>query len=106
MADIHITRELLQAVTRGELPMSVVSRLGLSHLMSLCPHCRREIMAWQREQGATAADYNGVLQALPRILEKEMPRVEADRRRAARDLRRLLYLSPPERLPAIRRSRR
>jgi len=85
--------------------MSVVTRLGLSHLMNLCPHCRHEIAAWQREQGATAADYTGVLQALPRVIEEEIPRVEADRRRGARDLKKLLSVSPPERLPLIRRSR-
>src|SRR5262245_36928401 len=98
MADIHITRELLRAVTKQELPVSVVSRLGLRRLMNLCPHCKEEIIAWQREQGATVADYNGVLQAIPKIIEEQVPRIEMDRRRAARDLRTLLATPPPERL--------
>lgn len=105
MADIHITRELLHAVARGELPVAVLSRLGLSHLMNLCPHCRREIAAWQKEQGTTAADYSGVLKALPKVIEEQLPRVEADRRQAVRDLRKLLSLPHLERLPRIRRSR-
>jgi tetratricopeptide (TPR) repeat protein len=105
MADIHISRELLRAIARRELPVSVVTRLGLRHLMSLCPHCRDEITAWQKEQGATAAEYTGVLQALPRVLEEQRPRIEADRRRAVKDLRKLLALPPPERLPRIRRAR-
>lgn len=105
MAEIHITRELLRAVARGELPAAVVSRLGLRHLMNLCPHCREEIAAWQREQGATVADYTGVFQTLPKVLEEQTPRIEAEGRRAARDLRTLLALPPSERLPRIRRSR-
>src|SRR5262245_31542355 len=105
MADLHLTRELLRAVAQGELPVGVVSRLGFNHLMNLCPHCRREIEAWQKERGTKAANYTGVLEALPRVLEEQVPRIQADRRQAARDLKKLLALSPPERLPRIRRSR-
>lgn len=54
MDDIHLSRELLRAVSRGELPVKLLSQVGLQHLMDLCPYCQREIRAWQREmQGGT-----------------------------------------------------
>jgi hypothetical protein len=42
VADIHITRELLSAVARGEFPPRMLVETGLQHLTSLCPHCREE----------------------------------------------------------------
>jgi len=45
MADIHVTRDLLWAVARGEVPASAVTQIGVQHLMSLCPTCRQELLA-------------------------------------------------------------
>ena len=57
MADIHITRELLLAVHRGELPARLLTQIGLQHLLSLCSHCRREFERFRREVGGqTRAD--------------------------------------------------
>ena len=50
MADMHITRELLEAITRGEIPVRVLEDLVLEHLRRVCPHCRREMEEFAREQ--------------------------------------------------------
>lgn len=104
MADIHLTRELLWAVTRGELPPSVVTQIGMQHLMSLCPACRKEIHAFQKERRAGAAN-SQALQMLPTLLEEQIPRIEKEQRGAARDLADLLALSREERLQRVERAR-
>src|SRR6476661_2298761 len=83
MADIHLTRELLWAVSRGELPPSVITQLGLEHLMSLCRTCRKEITAFQKEQkAATGGDYSRAFQILPSLIEEQIPRMEQEQRGA------------------------
>ena len=83
----------LWAVTRGELPVSVVADLGTQHLMSLCPTCRRELTAFQKERTSTATeDYDRVFQLLPALLEKQVPRLAREQRAAGRDLAELLAL--------------
>lgn len=106
MADIHLTRELLWAVSRGELPPSIITQLGLEHLMSLCRTCRKEITAFQKEQKAAAGgDYSRAFQILPSLIEEQMPRMEQEQRGAARDLQDLLSLSREERVQRVERAR-
>src|SRR5262245_19229584 len=45
LSDIHITRELLRALERGELSERTLAEMELQHLESLCPFCRQEIRA-------------------------------------------------------------
>lgn len=104
MADIHLTRELLWAVSRGELPPSVVTQVGAQHLMSLCPTCRKEITAFQKERRAGAAS-SQALQMLPVLLEEQIPRIEKEQRGAARDLADLLALPREERMQRVERAR-
>lgn len=104
MADIHLTRELLWAVSRGELPPSVVTQIGMQHLMSLCPACRKEINAFQKERRSGAASPQA-LQMLPMLLEEQLPRIEKEQRGAARDLADLLALSREERVQRVERAR-
>lgn len=104
MADIHLTRELLWAVTRGELPPSVVTQVGTQHLMSLCPTCRKEIAAFQKERRAGAANPQ-TLQMLPALLDEQIPRIEKEQRGAARDLADLLALPREERMQKVERAR-
>jgi tetratricopeptide (TPR) repeat protein len=106
MADIHLTRDLLWAVTRGELPASVVTQIGTQHLMSLCATCRQEITAFQRERAAPAtADYDRVFHLLPAVLAEQVPRLDREQRGAARDLEELLALSREERIRKVERAR-
>lgn len=104
MAGIHLTRELLRAVSGGKLPASVVTRIGMEHLMSLCPTCRKEIAAFQKEQRG-GAGYGQALHLLPALLEEQAPRIERERRGAARDLKDLLVLSREERVRRVERAR-
>lgn len=107
MADIHVTRELLWAVARGELPASVVADLGAQHLMSLCPTCRREVTAFQKERMSTPAEsYDRVFQLLPALLEKQAPRLAREQQTAGRDLAELLALPRMERVRKVERARR
>src|SRR3954465_3799278 len=64
LSDIHITRELLRAVARGELSEHGFAQIETQHLESLCPVCRREIQAWRGGGGAQGGCEN-VLPALP-----------------------------------------
>jgi tetratricopeptide (TPR) repeat protein len=106
MADIHLTRDLLWAVTRGELPASVVTQIGTQHLMSLCATCRQEITAFQKERAApVTADYDRVFHVLPAVLAEQIPRQEREQRGAARDLPELLSLSREERIRKVERAR-
>ncbi|HEV7508258.1 MAG TPA: hypothetical protein VGS07_25475 [Thermoanaerobaculia bacterium] len=106
MADIHLTRDLLWAVTRGQLPASVVTQIGTQHLMSLCATCRQEITAFQRERAAPVTDdYDRVFHLLPAVLAEQVPRLEREQRGAARDLEELLALSREERIRKVERAR-
>ncbi|MEA2603399.1 MAG: Soluble attachment protein [Acidobacteriota bacterium] len=106
MADIHLTRDLLWAVIRGELPASVITRIGTQHLMSLCATCRQEITAFQKERAAPpAADYDRAFHLLPAVLAEQVPRLEREQRGAARDLEELLTLSREERVRRVERAR-
>jgi tetratricopeptide (TPR) repeat protein len=105
MADIHLTRDLLWAVLRGELPASVVTRIGTQHLMSLCATCRQEISAFQRERGAPrVADYDRAFRLLPAVIAEQAPRLEREQRGAARDLEELLALPREERVRRVERA--
>jgi tetratricopeptide (TPR) repeat protein len=81
LADIHVTRELLQAVARGDATPGVLIERGLEHLTGLCPACREEHLAWKREREA-----------------------KEDREGAERDFRILLRCSHPTRLAKIKRA--
>jgi tetratricopeptide (TPR) repeat protein len=106
MDDLHITRELLWAVSRGELPASILARIGAQHLMSLCRTCRREITRFQKERrAAAAAGSSRDFELLPGVLEERIPRIEGALQEAARDLASLLALPPDERIQRVERAR-
>jgi uncharacterized protein YbaR (Trm112 family) len=53
--------------------------------MSLCPYCRQEIEAFQREQTAgAAADYSRTFEVLPTLLQDRVVRMEEEQRQARR----------------------
>jgi tetratricopeptide (TPR) repeat protein len=107
VADIHITRELLRAVSRGELPPEVLVRIGAEHLLSLCPGCRREVTAFRKERARPAAVYAGeAAQVLPALLEDQVPRLERELQEATTDLETLLALPREQRIRRVERARK
>jgi tetratricopeptide (TPR) repeat protein len=101
--DLHITRELLRGVARGDVSPKVLVDLGLRHLTQLCPHCHEEYAAWQHEQ-APGFTYDSAFKVLPMLLERRS-QAHLEREKAAkRDCQELLKLSHAERLNKIRRS--
>jgi tetratricopeptide (TPR) repeat protein len=105
MADLHITRDLLQAASRGEIPPRLLTQLGVRHLMTLCPHCREEILAWQRERDAGPADYDRAFRVLPAVLGRHTGESERQQEKAEREAAVLLRLPQEERLGKVRRAR-
>jgi tetratricopeptide (TPR) repeat protein len=103
MSDIHITRELLEAVSHGEVPERVLFEIGTQHLANLCPSCRGEIHAWEAMK-AGGTNYGYVLQALPAALARHAPELEAGLQRAERDLAAHLSLPQEERRARIERA--
>lgn len=105
MSDIHVTRELLRAVFRGELPPRALTQVGWAHLMSLCPCCREEFSAWQREQAAAeSGSYDAAFRILPLLIERQSQDLEEKQETARKDLRELLKLPQEARLARIRRA--
>ena len=104
MSDIHVTRELLRAVDRGELSERALARIEAEHLANLCPFCRREIVAWRREQAGTP-DPALASRVLPVLLDRHESDLAAEELRAERDLRDLLALRQDQRLGRIGRAR-
>jgi tetratricopeptide (TPR) repeat protein len=103
---MHVNRELLRAVARGEVPAGVLIQTVMQHLMSECPACCRELTAFQKECTASAADeYGRVFQLLPAFLQEQIPRLEQEQHGAERDLTELLSLPPQERTGKIERAR-
>ena len=102
MDDIHVTRELLLGVFRGELPTPLLAQVSLQHLLDLCPRCRREFEAFRRRAGAESAKADAGL--VSTALAFQVARLEKEHRRAERDLRDLLALDQDERFGRIRRS--
>ncbi|HEX3527215.1 MAG TPA: hypothetical protein VH988_09120 [Thermoanaerobaculia bacterium] len=106
MTDIHLTREILRALLRGEVPGRMVVQIGLQHLMSVCPSCRQEVEAFEREQTAgAAAGYNRTFEILPALLQDQVARLATEQREARRDLSELLRLPREERAGRVRRAR-
>ncbi len=104
MSDIHITRELLRAVARGDLSERALAQIETQHLESLCPVCRREIQAW-REEGTAEVGYEYAFQSLPAVLGRHASDLMKQTRQAERDLEELLATLPAERLVRVDRSR-
>jgi tetratricopeptide (TPR) repeat protein len=105
MSDTHITRELLRAVARGELPPRFLVQVGAEHLASICPHCREELEAWKKERASGGKDYSQIFEILPRVIEIEVPRMERAHQSALRDLKALLALAPERRLDRVKNAR-
>lgn len=104
LSDIHITREALRAVARGELSSRVLIEFAVKHLVALCPSCCEEIAAWERERKVTFTQ--AAFQAWPVLLRRHRQERDEKKEAAKRDLQKLLQWPHPERLARIDRSHR
>ncbi|MEP7012591.1 MAG: hypothetical protein ABJC13_19895 [Acidobacteriota bacterium] len=103
MRDIHLSRELLRAIAKGEIEPQVLVRIGLEHLRCLCPTCAAEWEAWENEKMiAVRSDFEA---RLPGFFEDQLKRIAAAEVGAAEDLRLLLSLESERRLARVVRSR-
>jgi tetratricopeptide (TPR) repeat protein len=100
--DLHLDRKLLLGAYRGEIPLDFIHELGMKHLLELCPHCRREVRAFQ----ANADPERRSVHVFNMALKRRLADLKRQHRKAERELRDLLVLAPEERVPAIRRARR
>ncbi len=100
---MHITRDLLRSVARGDLPPRLLARIGLEHLTALCPCCEREVAAW-REEDPLEIERPIRFEIVPLLAAagNEVARAEE---RAARDLAELLSMPVGARLARVARSR-
>ena len=107
MADMHITRELLEAIARGEIPVRVLEDLVLEHLKRVCPHCRRELEEFAREQEAERTGKSPGLgvEAVSAVLDRLLKDLQQGQDRARRDVAKLLTLPREERIAKVKRSR-
>jgi len=107
MADMHLTRELLGAIARGEIPGRVLEDTMLEHLKSLCPHCKRELEEFAREREAELRSSSPTpsFEAVSVVLDRHLRDLRRGHDRARRDVETLLTLPPEERIARIRRSR-
>src|SRR6185295_5973423 len=102
MRDIHLSRELLRAIARGEIEPRALVRIGLEHLRCLCPTCAAEWDAWETEkQAAAKSDFET---RLPGFFADQLKLIAASEVGAAEDFRQLLALEPKRRIPRIVRS--
>ena len=82
MDDIHISRELYQAVERGELPREFLEEVQAEHLLARCPHCRAEAEAYAFGRTAGASAWSRLLQVLSLLVPHWMVPAEREARGA------------------------
>src|SRR6185436_2698282 len=105
MDDIHISRELYQAVERGELPREFLEEVQAEHLLARCPHCRAEAEAYAFGRTAGPSAWSRFLQVLSLLVPRWMAPAERELRGARRDFEELLALSREERGVRLARAR-
>lgn len=107
MADMHITRELLEAIARGEIPVRVLEDTILEHLRTVCPYCRRELEEFAREQEARRKGKKPgtSVEVLSTVLDRHLKDLQQGLDRARRDVAQLLTQPRDERTARIKRSR-
>ncbi len=101
MADIHISRELYQAVERGELPRAFLEEAQIKHLLARCPHCRAEAEAYASKRKSESSTWSRLLHALSFLIARWMPSAERAQRGARRDFEALLSLPREARVGRI-----
>lgn len=100
MSELHITRELLRAVTRGEIAARGLIELGWKHLSRVCPICDEEFRAWKKEL-ALSSRYDSAFKVIPALLQRHAREEEERREDMERDFRALMKVPQAARLYKI-----
>jgi tetratricopeptide (TPR) repeat protein len=106
MGHSHLTRRLLKSFFDRELTPTELVTLLLQHLEELCPVCRGEIEAWNRDRETPAGGelYELLTEALLGSLKAELQWLEELRPRAEKEFRELMALEPRERRLKVERA--
>lgn len=106
MSDMHLTRDLMAAVARGDLPPRVVVEVAYQHLLSLCPVCRAEVETWQRRRPQPGDYAKAFARLRERLRSEDGAAPEADKQEAGRWLDELRSLPQPDWIGTIEGSPR
>jgi tetratricopeptide (TPR) repeat protein len=105
MDDIHISRELYQAVERGELPRDFLEEIQAEHLLARCPHCRAEAEAYALGRKADPSVWSRFLQSLSLLIPRWIAPAARELRGARRDFEEILSLPLEARAGRLARAR-
>lgn len=107
MADMHLTRELLHALSRDEISSKVLASTMLEHLTNLCPFCRSELDAFVQERRTSQEGGSPLLstEAFSAVVDRHMRDFHKGHGKARREVETLLALPRDERTATVRRSR-
>ena len=105
MSDIHVTRELLRAVARGDLSSQALVEIGLQHLTQWCPTCLEEYQAWRRERDTPVPPESALL-VLSVLLGRHGRDGQEKEAEAFKDFQSLIEVPHPGRLMKIYRASR
>jgi len=80
VANLHLTRNLLRAIDRGERTPGDLVGVVMAHLFDLCPRCREEFEAYRRELSAPAGAPSSVPPSASTASAEAIGDGESDRR--------------------------
>lgn len=104
MEDDHLTRDLYEALRRGDLSLLDFFNHAVRHLVASCPTCRAEYEAFLAGRGPASNPELEARAALA-LLDRWRKRLEDLQESARRDRATLLRLVPKERSLRIQRAR-
>jgi tetratricopeptide (TPR) repeat protein len=104
MTDIHLSHDLLAAAAEGSLSPQTLRGIERQHLLSLCPHCRKTVEDFRKEQ-QSGKDPAQALLLLPAYLKSIAPQMAKEESKARQDVRSLLALPPRDREARILRAK-
>jgi tetratricopeptide (TPR) repeat protein len=98
---MHLTPNLIAAVSRGELPRRVLVEIGKDHLAAVCPICAEAMataeVVLRRDRGESPATYDRAVEAARRRLDDRERQVWEDTREARAWVREIVRLGPGKR---------
>ncbi|HXU32993.1 MAG TPA: tetratricopeptide repeat protein [Thermoanaerobaculia bacterium] len=103
---MHLSRELIQAVVESKMPPRAFLDFMLHHLLDLCPDCRREWNSYQTSRRDPVGSYERAFAVLNRLAKEEIPRLQKEELRSARDYRDLMGLPKDARASRITKAYR
>jgi tetratricopeptide (TPR) repeat protein len=106
MTERHLSRPLLFAAFRGEVPPSTISEIVFGHLSGLCLPCQAEAQGFYQEVKDVRRVRSLAVPLLPSMRAGQFPWLREEDWRARRDLRALLAAPPEQRPRKVERSQK